>query len=125
VSRRLSTILDQRQLVNEVVVQVISAFNYYHAHIYLFDHARQELIMVGGTGEAGQTMLASGHKIPKGKGLVRRARNELALLVPDVSKIPIGYQTRCCLRPSLSRDSHRLRRRRWACSMFNTTWRMA
>lgn len=89
VSRRISTILDQQQLVTEVVKQVQSAFNYYHAHIYLLDERTQELIMAGGTGEAGKAMLARGHKIPMGKGLVgRAAQNNVTVLVTDVSEDP-------------------------------------
>ncbi len=89
VSRRLSTILDQKQLVKEVVEQVQSAFQYYHVHIYLLDNATGELIMAGGTGEAGVTMLANGHKLAKGKGLVgRAAETNTIVLVPDTSQAP-------------------------------------
>ena len=89
VSRRLSTILDQGQLVNEVVEQVRSAFNYYHAHIYLLNEADDEFVMAGGTGEAGQIMLARGHKISVGKGLVgRAAESNASVVVPDTFSNP-------------------------------------
>ena len=89
VSRRLSTILDQKQLVTEVVEQVQSAFDYYHAHIYLVDETNKELLMASGTGEAGQAMLSRNHRIPLGKGLVGRAADtNLSVLVSDVSANP-------------------------------------
>jgi putative methionine-R-sulfoxide reductase with GAF domain len=89
VSHRLTGILDQKELVIEVVEQVRNAFNYYHAHIYLLDESGHELIMAGGTGEAGKAMLAHGHKISKGKGLVgRAAETNTTVLVADTTASP-------------------------------------
>ncbi|MEK7311141.1 MAG: GAF domain-containing protein [Chloroflexota bacterium] len=87
ISRRLSGLLDQKQLISEVVEQVRSTFNYYHAHIYLYDPKHEHLVMSGGTGEAARAMLARGHRIEQGRGLVGRAGGTNApVLVPDVSK---------------------------------------
>ena len=87
VSRRLSIITNKDELVKEVVEQVQGAFGYYHAHIYLLQD--DELVMAGGTGEAGKKMLASGHRLPKGRGLVgRAAENNEPVLVADTSQDP-------------------------------------
>lgn len=89
VSRRISTILDANQLILEVVNQLKLAFNYYHVHIYLFDNARENLVMTGGSGEPGRLMLARGHKISKGRGLVgRAAETGIPVLVEDVQQAP-------------------------------------
>jgi putative methionine-R-sulfoxide reductase with GAF domain len=89
ISRRISTILDQRQLVSEVVEQVKTAFDYYYVHIYLRDEISGDLVMVGGTGQPGRILLERAHKIPKGKGLVGRAAEiNSAVLVSDVTQNP-------------------------------------
>ncbi len=89
VSRRLSTILDQKELVLAVVDEIQKSFNYYHVHIYLFDDLKEKLILAGGTGEAGRVLLERQHTIHRGRGLVgQAAENNLVVLVPDTSADP-------------------------------------
>ncbi|MCA9933226.1 MAG: GAF domain-containing protein [Ardenticatenaceae bacterium] len=89
VSRSLSTILNQTQLVTEVVNQVRSAFDYYHTHIYLLNEEEQKLEMAGGTGEAGMALLAANHSLQLDQGLVgRAATTKTTVLIPDVSQEP-------------------------------------
>jgi nitrate/nitrite-specific signal transduction histidine kinase len=86
---RLSAMLEEKQLVTEVVERVQKAFHYYHAQIYFYDETGENLILAGGTGEAGQKLLAEGHKIPKGKGPVgRAAESNTPFLLGDTSHDP-------------------------------------
>ncbi len=89
VSRQLSAIVDEQELVVTVAEQLQKAFNYYHAHIYLLDETGHSLVMAGGTGNAGMVMLNKGHQVPIGKGLVgRAAATKLPVLVTDVLQEP-------------------------------------
>jgi GAF domain-containing protein len=53
------------------------------------DPTGKSLVMAGGTGEAGAAMIARGHSIPKGRGLVgRSAETNAIVLVSDTSSDP-------------------------------------
>jgi PAS domain S-box-containing protein len=89
ISRRLTSILDPRDLAKAVVTQVQSAYDYYYAQIYLFDEAGENLVLTSGTGEAGAEMMKRGHSLAKGRGLVgRAAENNESILVSDTSQDP-------------------------------------
>lgn len=89
VSQRIAALRDRSSVVREVVEQLKATFNYYHAHIYLWDEREESLVMVGGTGEVGRMLLERGHRLPRGKGLVgRAAETRQPILVPDTAADP-------------------------------------
>jgi GAF domain-containing protein len=63
-SERLTAILNFEELLTELVDQVKERFDYYHAHVYILDDNRQNLVMAAGAGQAGVEMKARGHHIP-------------------------------------------------------------
>jgi GAF domain-containing protein len=92
VSRRLSTILDRRQLVDEIVNQLRQAFDYYHVHVYLLGETGTEMVLAGGTGEVGAIMLERGHKLSLDQGLVgRAATTRLPVLAAAVHEEPAWF----------------------------------
>jgi nitrate/nitrite-specific signal transduction histidine kinase len=99
---RLSANLDEKQLAAEVVEKVKNAFNYYHVQIFFYDTTGENLIMTGGTGEAGRILLADGYKIPKEKGPVgRAAESNVPVLVGDTLRDP-NWQANPLLRKTRS-----------------------
>ncbi|MCA9922286.1 MAG: GAF domain-containing protein [Anaerolineales bacterium] len=94
VSRNLSTILDRKQLVQAVVTQVQSAFNYYYAQIYLWDEHKKQLVLAGGTGEIGSELLDQGHALELSSGPVgRAAETKLPVLITDITRDPSWFPT--------------------------------
>ncbi|MCU0480059.1 MAG: GAF domain-containing protein [Anaerolineae bacterium] len=91
VSAEAATNLNIAELLFNVSNLAKSRFNLYHAHIYLVDEAGENLILAGGAGEAGRTMVANKHSIPvsREQSLVASAvRNSRSYIIRDVTLEP-------------------------------------
>ena len=91
VSTATSTILEVKNLLQEVVDLTKERFNLYHSHIYLLDEAGENLVLASGAGEPGRQMVAEGRSIPlhREQSLVARAAREQAgVTVNDVTQAP-------------------------------------
>jgi PAS domain S-box-containing protein len=91
IANQLSAILDMDQLLNQAVTMMQSQFNLYHAHIYLLDEAKENLVVQVGSGHVGVILKERSHSISvnKEQSLVARAfRDRLPVLVEDVTEAP-------------------------------------
>jgi GAF domain-containing protein len=70
VSRVATSILDTNELLRKVVDVIRESFDLYYVGIFLTDERNEWVILRAGTGEAGRLMLARGHKIRVGEGMV-------------------------------------------------------
>lgn len=65
-----SEILDPSELISESVELIRQAFDLYYVGLFLVDERREWAVLRAGTGEAGRRMLARGHKIRIGEGMI-------------------------------------------------------
>jgi GAF domain-containing protein/HAMP domain-containing protein len=70
VASAASSILDVEQLIREVVELIRQRFSLYYVGLFLVDEIGEWAVLRAGTGEAGRVMLARGHRIRIGEGMI-------------------------------------------------------
>jgi GAF domain-containing protein/HAMP domain-containing protein len=70
VGRVATSILETDQLIQQVVELIRERFGLYYVGLFLVDEAREWAVLRAGTGVAGQIMLARGHRIKVGTGMI-------------------------------------------------------
>jgi GAF domain-containing protein/HAMP domain-containing protein len=70
VGRAVTSILETDELIRQVVDLIREQFNLYYVGLFLVDGAGEWAVLRAGTGEAGQAMLARGHRIKAGEGMI-------------------------------------------------------
>jgi CheY-like chemotaxis protein len=91
VGQRATSVLNLEELLAVVVNQVKDNFGYYHAHIYLLDEEKEDLLMVEGTGAVGAELKARGHHIPLNTEVslvARAARTGEIVWIDNVHEVP-------------------------------------
>jgi putative methionine-R-sulfoxide reductase with GAF domain len=87
VSRDITTLLDEDQLLNRVVERTAESFNLYHVSIFLYDEETHHLVFRIGTGNANADMAAQGKTFSlDDKGIVpATARERKTIIVNDTA----------------------------------------
>lgn len=76
-------------LYQRVVNQVKEQFNYYHVQLLRYEPLVDAVVLIAGYGEVGQQMLAAGHRMPLGLGLIGTAAfTGKSVLQPNVGDNP-------------------------------------
>ncbi len=91
VSAATTTILSVEDLLKSVSDLTLESFDLYHAHIYLIDNEKEALVLAAGSGEPGDRMKQTGHRIPlsqESSMVVRAAKEREGVISNDVTQDP-------------------------------------
>ncbi len=86
-----ATILEPDELMQQVVNLTKEQFNLYHAHLYLLDEGKTNLVLASGADEIGAKMVAQGRRIPlaqKQSLVARAARTRDGVVINNVQEEP-------------------------------------
>ncbi len=87
VSTTAAVTLDTQELLQNVADRTKAGFDLYHAHIYLLNDLKTELILAAGADAVGRQMVADGQRISMSKRkslVVRAAKTRQGVVVNDV-----------------------------------------
>ena len=70
VGRAVTSIIDADKLIRQVVELIRERFGLYYVGLFLADEQAEWAVLRAGTGDAGRAMLARGHRIQVGEGMI-------------------------------------------------------
>ena len=73
IAQEVAAATELSDLFERVVTLTKERLGYYHTQLLRYDPAQDAVVLVRGYGEIGAKMLASGHKMPMGRGLIGTA----------------------------------------------------
>jgi GAF domain-containing protein len=73
ISQEIATAPELGDLFERVVTLTKERLNYYQTQLLRYDPAQDAVVLISGYGETGKKMLADGHKMPMGAGLIGSA----------------------------------------------------
>ena len=89
ISQEIASASEVNDLFERVVTLTKERLGYYHTQLLRYDASQDAVVLVNGYGETGQKMLALGHRMPLGSGLIgTAAENGKTVLRPILADDP-------------------------------------
>jgi PAS domain S-box-containing protein len=89
IAQEIASTSELSELFSRVVTLTKERFGYYHTQLLRYDATQDAVVLINGYGETGQKMLADGHKLPMGFGLIGTAASSgQTILRPFLAEDP-------------------------------------